>query len=81
MLIHGGFSIIQVELFDFIILMLTVFIMIQYMPYQMKDQGNMKKAQVKWYKWNLCGIIFALILVLIQEFLFPCFGTVNMTDL
>lgn len=77
-MLHGGFPIIQVELFDFIILILTVFIMIQYMPYQIKEQVNIKKDQQRLFKCILYGMIFALVLVLIQEFLFPCFGTINM---
>lgn len=73
-LVSGGFPMIQVELFDFIILFMTVLIMITYMPMQRSTKLSNEKNTGSWWKTLLCGLLFALILTLLQEWMFPFLG-------
>lgn len=74
-LITGGFSIIQVELFDLIILVVTVLLMARYMPcrYQMENFT----PKIIWWKCFVCGGVFAMCLFLLQELILPLVGFSN----
>ena len=76
-LISGGFPVIQVELFDLIILIATVLIMVCYMPYKNIEIGNKKKSLIKDI---VAGIIFSIVLITVNEFILPLFGFTNMAD-
>lgn len=75
-LITGGFPIIQVELFDLIILALTVLLMVRYMPCRYHSEKNTRK--IIWWKCLVCGVVFAMCLFLLQEFILPLLGFSNM---
>ena len=75
-LITGGFPIIQVELFDLIILVVTVLLMVRYMPCRKYIENGTKK--IIWWKCFVCGGVFALCLFLLQEFMLPLVGFSNM---
>lgn len=75
-LITGGFPIIQVELFDLIILVVTVLLMVRYMPCRNYIENGTKK--IIWWKCFVCGGVFALCLFLLQEFMLPLVGFSNM---
>ena len=77
-LITGGFSVIQVELFDLIILVVTVLLMVGYMP----CRGNGKiipNIKIRW-KNLACGGVFALSLFLLQEVILPIAGFSNIAS-
>lgn len=75
-LLTGGFPVVQVELFDLIILIVTVLLMVTYMPccYKSKETKN----RIIWWKCLLCGVVFAGCLVVLQELILPLFGFSNM---
>lgn len=75
-LITGGFSIIQVELFDLIIIVVTVLLMVRYMPCRYHGEKATKK--IIWRKCLVCGGVFAMCLFLLQEFILPFVGFSNM---
>ena len=77
-LITGGFPIIQVELFDLIILAVTVLLMVRYMPCRYHREKNTKK--IIWWKCLVCGVVFAMCLFLLQEFILPLVGFSNMAS-
>lgn len=77
-LINGGFPVIQVELFDFLILMITVLLMITYMPCRYELRPEAGKNSEAWWKCALCGIVFSAALILLQEFLLPLLGIQGM---
>lgn len=80
-LITGGFAVIQVELFDLLILLITVLLMVCYMPHRYeKTQGE--NCGTKNCIWSniLCGVIFAAVLITVQEIILPLFGIKNMAD-
>ena len=77
-LIIGGFPIIQVELFDLIILAVTVLIMVRYMPCRYHRKKNTQT--IIWWKCIVCGVIFAMCLFLLQEFILPLVGFSNMAS-
>ena len=76
-LISGGFPVIQVELFDLIILVATVLIMVHYMPYKKINNKIMLKFSLKDL---FAGIIFSTSLIIINEILLPLFGFANMAE-
>lgn len=77
-LINSGFPAIQVELFDFLILMITVLLMITYMPCH--DEMISEKENVIGWKCILCGGVFSAVLIIVQEFLLPLFGIPSMVS-
>ncbi len=77
-LISGGFSVIQVELFDLIILVVTVLLMVTYMPCDYKSETP-DIGGIGW-KCLMCGCVYAGILVLLQEIVLPLFGFLNMAS-
>ncbi len=80
-LICGGFPIIQVELFDFIILTITVLLMVQYMPYQINPHMNCQKHNSPdWCKYILTGSVFAITMIVLQEMVLPLLGAQGMAD-
>ncbi|MDE7398892.1 MAG: hypothetical protein K2N06_05120 [Oscillospiraceae bacterium] len=70
-LITGGFPVFQVEIFDLIILVITVLLMITYMPCRYEIKHKKERNIAIWWKSILCGIIFAIILIVLQELLLP----------
>lgn len=77
-LLTGGFPVIQIELFDFIILICTALLMVRYMPYQNSKEKSSTKAS--WCKCLLCGGVFALFVFLFYEIILPLFGFENMAS-
>ena len=77
-LLKGGFPVIQVELFDFIILFITVLIMVTYLPCKYSSAAKVNKQSVA--KSLISGIFFASLLIIINELLLPVFGFENMAD-
>ena len=75
-LITGGFPIIQVELFDLIIIVVTVLLMVRYMP--CRYHGEKATPKIIWRKCLVCGGVFAMCLFLLQEFILPLVGFSNM---
>ena len=73
-LINGGFPVIQVELFDFLILFITVLLMITYMPCRYEFKYEKKRHNTIWWKSLICGIAFSMFLIILQEYLLPLFG-------
>ena len=60
-LIDGGFPVIQVELFDLIILIVTVLFMMSYMPYKESENINCSKNNsLTWWKCLLAGVWFSV---------------------
>ena len=77
-LIKGGFPVIQVELFDFVILFITVLIMVCYLPCKYTPAADTEK---KHFVHNLVsGILFAGLLIAINELLLPLIGFESMAD-
>ncbi len=77
-LVTGGFPIIQVELFDLIILVVTVLLMVRYMPCRYhKEKAN---DRIIWWKCFVCGGVFAMCLFSLQEFILPLVGFSNMAS-
>lgn len=77
-LINGGFPVIQVELFDFLILFITVLLMITYMPRRYEFKHEKKHHNTLWWKALICGIAFSMFLIILQECLLPLFGIQSM---
>ena len=77
-LINGGFSVVQVELFDLIILVITVLIMVRYMPCRHVFEETDQKPKV--WKCLVCGLVFAAVLVLLNEVVLPLMGFPNMAS-
>lgn len=77
-LLNGGFPVVQVELFDLIILIVTVLLMVTYMPCCYKSKVT--KNRIIWWKCLLCGGVFAGCLVVLQELVLPLFGFSNMVS-
>lgn len=75
-LITGGFPIIQVELFDLIIIVVTVLLMVRYMP--CRYHGEKATPKIIWRKCLVCGGVFAMCLFWLQEFILPLVGFSNM---
>lgn len=72
-LINGGFLVIQVELFDFLILIITVLLMITYIPLPYYNEKKIKKSKTSLLVCVLCGILFSTTIIVLQEFLLPIF--------
>lgn len=80
-LIDGGFPVIQVELFDLIILIVTVLFMMSYMPYKESENINCSKNNsLTWWKCLLAGVVFAIEMVVLQEMVLPLLGVQGMAD-
>lgn len=77
-LITGGFAVIQIELFDFIILIGTVLLMVRYMPYRANEEKSNNK--ISWWKCFACGGVYALSVFLFYEIILPLFGFENMAS-
>lgn len=77
-LIAGGFPIIQVELFDFLILLITVLIMVQFI--HCRHEGNAAEKGRHLLQSVSCGFVFAMVLVALNEILLPIIGFTNMAD-
>ncbi len=75
-LITGGFPVIQIELFDFIILIGTVLLMVRYMPYRSNEEKS--NNRISWWKCFVCGGVFAISIFLFYEIILPLFGFANM---
>ncbi len=77
-LITGGFPVIQVELFDLIIIIATSLLMVRYMPYRSTE----KKADNKtsWWKCLVCGGVFAICIYLFYEIILPVLGFSSMAE-
>ena len=77
-LIKGGFPVIQVELFDFVILFITVLIMVRYLPCKYTPAADTEKRHL--VQNLVSGILFAGVLIVINELLLPVIGFENMAD-
>lgn len=77
-LITGGFPVIQIELFDFIILIGTVLLMVSYMPYRANEEKS--DNRVSWWKCLVYGGIYALSIFLFYEIILPLFGFENIAS-
>ena len=77
-LIKGGFPVIQVELFDFVILFITVLIMVCYLPCKYTPAADTEKKHL--VQNLVSGILFAGVLIVINELLLPVIGFENMAD-
>ena len=77
-LIKGGFPVIQVELFDFVILFITVLIMVYYLPCKYTPAADTEKNHL--VQNIVSGILFAGLLIAINELLLPLIGFENMAD-
>ncbi len=77
-LIKGGFPVIQVELFDFVILFITVLIMVCYLPCKYTPAADTEKNHL--VQNLVSGILFAGLLIAINELLLPLIGFENMAD-
>lgn len=77
-LIKGGFPVIQVELFDFVILFITVIIMVCYLPCRYTPVTDTEKSHL--VQNLISGILFAGVLIVINELLLPVIGFENMAD-
>ena len=77
-LLNGGFPVIQVELFDFIILFITVLIMVTYLPCKYSPTTVENKTPLG--KCLISGIVFVSLLIIINELLLPLIGFENMAD-
>lgn len=75
-LITGGFPVIQIELFDFIILIGTVLLMVRYMPYRTNEEKSNQRTS--WWKYFACGGVYAVSMFLIYEIILPLLGFKNM---
>ncbi len=75
-LLSGGFPVVQVELFDFIILMITDMVMVAYMPCRHEKTAE-SNNRARW-KCFCCGVVFAVILVALQEGILPMLGMQSM---
>lgn len=71
-LITGGFSVIQVELFDLLILIGTALIMVRYMPYINNEEKS--NDRISWWKSFVCGVVFAVCIFLLYEIILPLLG-------
>ena len=77
-LITGGFSVIQVEVLDFLILIGTSLIMVRYMPYRNHEEKANNKTS--WWKCFVCGVVYAACLFLLHEFMLPLLGVGSMAS-
>ena len=77
-LIKGGFPVIQVELFDFVILFITVLIMVCYLPCKYTPAADTEKKHL--VQNLVSGILFAGLLIAINELLLPLIGFESMAD-
>lgn len=77
-LLKGGFPVIQVELFDLIILIITIMLMVQFMP--CRCTSNNKDIKDNWLKNIISALVFASSLTIISEVVLPIFGFANMAD-
>lgn len=77
-LLKGGFLVIQVELFDLIILIITIMLMVQFMP--CRCTSNNKDIKNNWLKNIISALVFASSLTIISEVVLPIFGFANMAD-
>lgn len=77
-LITGGFPVVQVEVFDCIILVGTALCMVRFMP--CRTQAKKANRQIHWWRGSVCGVVFAACLVLLQEVLLPLLGFGSMAD-
>ena len=79
--IGGGFPVIQVELFDFIILIITVLLLMRYMPYKESVNRNCSPNNVLTRrKCFLAGVVFAIEMVVLQEIVLPLLGIQGMAE-
>ena len=77
-LIKGGFPVIQVELFDFVILFITVLIMVCYLPCKYTPAADTEKNHL--VQNLVSGILFAGLLIAINELMLPLIGFESMAD-
>ncbi len=77
-LVTGGFPVIQVELFDLIVLVVTVLLMVLYMPCRQKNEKTDKRPLM--WKCLVCGLAFSAALVVLNEAVLPVFGFPNMAE-
>jgi len=77
-LLTGGFPVIQVELFDLIILLITVMSMILFMPCRYADSDM--KQNIKWWKCLAAGLVFAVTLTVLNEVVLPIIGISNVAE-
>lgn len=77
-LINGGFPVIQVELFDFLILIFTVLFMVLFMPCKHKEEKA--KNKVKHWQCTVCAVVFSMILIILNELVLPLCGIQNIAN-
>lgn len=77
-LVTGGFPVIQVELYDGLILVATALCMVWFMPCRRCVEKSKKTAN--WCKSLVCGGVFAVALCLLQEVLLPMLGFGSMAE-
>lgn len=77
-LITGGFPVIQVELFDLIIIIATSLLMVRYMPYRNTEEKADNK--ISWWKCLLCGGVFSICVCLFYEIMLPAIGFSSMAE-
>lgn len=79
--IGGGFPVVQVELFDFIILIITVLLLMRYMPYKESVNRNCSPNNVLTRrKCFWAGVVFAIEMVVLQEIVLPLLGIQGMAE-
>ena len=77
-LVTGGFPVIQVELYDGLILVGTALCMVWFMPCRSSAEASPKKSN--WCNGLVCGGVFAAVLCLLQEVLLPLLGFGSMAE-
>ena len=77
-LITGGFSVIQVEFLDLLIIIGTSLIMVKYMPYRNHKENVNNKTS--WWRCFVCGIVYAACLFLLHEIMLPLLGFGSMAS-
>ena len=77
-LLTGGFPVMQVELFDFLILVITVLAMVQFLPC-CYDDADIKPGN-EWVKNLIAGLVFAVMIFVLNEIVLPIIGFSNMAD-
>lgn len=77
-IITGGFTVIQVEVFDLLILIGTALLMVRYMPY--RDREKAAGHPVNWWKCIVCGGVFAASLFFLHELILPLLGFGSMAS-
>lgn len=78
--INGGFPIVQVEIYDFLILLITALLMVTYMPHKDVFKEKENRVNCMWWKLILCGLVFSTTLIATHEILLPLIGIANISE-